>query len=108
MRVGISHLREHKFKHRLEATLNPICNCGEDIETSSHYLLYCPECLQEKMTPLNTVSCIVPNTSDFNNDQLTEISLYGKEDLDNINNTRILDATMNYLTEIKRFDSQLF
>ena len=45
---------------------------------------------------------------DFNNNQLTEIFLYGEEDLDNINNTSILDATINYLIETKRFNAQLF
>ena len=77
LRVGLSHLREHKFRHSFQATLNLICNCGEEIETSSHYLLYCADCLQERMTLLNTFSCIVPNISNFNNDQLTEINLYG-------------------------------
>ena len=57
---------------------------------------------------MNTVSCIVPNIFDFNNDQLTEILLYGKEDLDNINNTSILDATINYLIETKRLNAELF
>ena len=108
LRVGLSHLREHKFKHIFEDTLNPICNCGEDIETTSHYLLHCPEYLQERKTLLNTISCIVPKIFDFNNDQLTEILLYGKGDLDNINNTSILDATINYLIETKRFNAQLF
>ena len=108
MRVGLSHLREHKFKHSFQDTLNPICTCGEDIETTSHYLLHCPDYLEEKKTLLNTISCIVPNIFDFNNDQLTEILLYGKDDLDNINNTSILDATINYLIETKRFNAQLF
>ena len=108
LRVGLSHLREHKFKHSFQDTLNPICNCGEDIETTSHYLLHCPDYLHERKTLLNTVSCIVPNIFDFNNDQLTEIFLYGKEDYDNINNTSILDATMNYLTKTKRFNAELF
>ena len=108
LRVGLSHLREHKFKHSFQDTLNPICNCGEDIETTSHYLLHCPDYLHERKTLLNTVSCIVPNIFDFNNDQLTEILLYGKEDLDNINNTSILDATINYLIETKRFNAELF
>ena len=108
MRVGLSHLYEHKFKHSFQDTLNPICNCGEGIEISFHYLLHCRDYLQERMTLLNTVSCVVPNISDFNNDQLTEILLYGKEDLDNINNTSILDTTINYLIETKRFDVQLF
>ena len=108
LRVGLSHLREHKFKHSFQDTLNPICTCGEDIETTSHYLLHCPDYLEERKTLLNTISCIVPNIFDFNNDQLTEILLYGKDDLDNINNTSILDGTINYLIETKRFNAQLF
>ena len=90
-RVGLSHLREHKSKHSFQDTLNPICNCGEDNETTSHYLLYYPEYLQERMTLMNTVSCIVPNIFYFNNDQLTQILLYGKEDLDKNNSTSMLD-----------------
>ena len=106
--VGLSHLREHKFKHSFQDTLNLICNCGEDIETASHYLLHCRDYLHERKNLLNTVSCIVPNISDFDNDQLIEILLYGKDDLDNINNTSILDATINYLIETKRFNAELF
>ena len=108
LRVGLSHLCEHKFKHSFQDTLNPICNCGKDIETTSHYLLHCLDCLHERKPLLNTISCIVLNIFDFNNDQLTEILLYGKEDLDNINNTSILDATINYLIETKRFNAELF
>ena len=108
MRVGLSHLREHKLKHSFQDTLNAICNCSEDIETTSHYLLHCPDYLHERKTLLNTVSCIAPNIFDFNHDQLTEILLCVKEDLDNINNTSILDATINYLIETKRFNAQLF
>ena len=78
LRVGLSHLREHKFRHSFQDTLNPICTCGEDIEAKSHYLLHCPDYLEERKTLLNTVSCIVSNIFDFNNDQLTEILLYGK------------------------------
>ena len=89
-------------------TLNLICSCGEDIETTSYYPLHCPDYLHERKTPFNTVNCIVPNIFDFNNDQLTESLLYGKEDLDNINNTSILDATINYLIETKRFNAELF
>ena len=36
LRVGLSHLCEHKFKHSFQDTLKPICNCGKDIETTSH------------------------------------------------------------------------
>ena len=42
LRLGLSHLREHKFKHSFQDTLNPFCSCGLDIETTSHYFLHCP------------------------------------------------------------------
>ena len=60
------------------------------------------------MTLLNIVSCIAPNNSDLNNAQLTEVLLYSKENLDNINSRSTMDATINFLIETKRFDAQLF
>ena len=47
------------------------------------------------MTLLNTVRHLDPIILDLNNAQLTEILLYGKKNLDNMNNTSILDATIN-------------
>ena len=54
----------------------------------------------KRMALLNTVRCIL----DFNNAQLTEIPLYGKENLENMNNTSILNAIIKYLIKTKRFD----
>ena len=55
LRVSLMHFCEHKFKHSFQDTLNPICNFGEYIETSSHYLLQFPDYLQERMTLLSKV-----------------------------------------------------
>ena len=30
LRLGLSHLRDHKFKHCFQDTLNPLCDCGND------------------------------------------------------------------------------
>ena len=38
--IGLSHLREHKFKHSVQDTLNPFCNCGCEIETTAHFPLH--------------------------------------------------------------------
>ena len=32
--LGLSHLHEHKFKHYFQDTLNPLCECGKDIEST--------------------------------------------------------------------------
>ena len=38
LRLGLSHLRFHKFKHNFQDFLNPICSCGT-FETTIYYLL---------------------------------------------------------------------
>ena len=41
LRVNLSHLREHKFRHNFLDTLNPLCSCSLEIESTRHYLLRC-------------------------------------------------------------------
>ena len=52
----MSHLREHKFKHNFQGCLNPICSCGFDIESTSHFLLHCPTFNNEQYTLLSTLN----------------------------------------------------
>ena len=92
--------RSKNLECSIQDTLHPICSCGEDIENSSHYLRHCPNYSQERITYLNIVSCFVA--------QLSEILLYDKEDLDNIYDTSMLDATINYLIETKSVHAEHF
>ena len=41
LRLGLSHLREHKFKHSFQDSLNPLCKCGIEVESTSHFLPHC-------------------------------------------------------------------
>ena len=41
LRLGLSHLCDHKLKLGFTDSLNPICNCGLEIKTTCHYLLHC-------------------------------------------------------------------
>ena len=79
LRVGLSHLHKHKFKHSfqfsLPSSMSRLFTRKDDSLEYSH--LYCS-------------------------------LLYCKENLHNINNTSILDATIKYLIETKRFGTQLF
>ena len=43
MRVNLSHLIEHKFKHGFQDTLNPLCSCiNLETESVEYFLLRCP------------------------------------------------------------------
>ena len=41
-KVELSHPREHRFKHSLQDTLNPFCNCGCETATATHRLIHFP------------------------------------------------------------------
>ena len=55
LRLVLSHFRDHKFKHNFLDTLNPICNCGDEIETSCHDLLRCSLYTNERLALLNVI-----------------------------------------------------
>ena len=107
IRLGLSHLREHKFKHSFQDTLNPICLCGNDIETTTHFLLSCPNFDAERNTLLNNIKQIAPNILDQNTSQLTDILLFGDVTLRNETNTEILNCTMEYILSTRRFEISL-
>ena len=50
LRVGLSHLREHKFRHNFQGSLDPFCNCGRHIETTVHFFLHCSNYSNQRKT----------------------------------------------------------
>ena len=42
LRLGLSHLRKHKFKHSFQDFINTLCNCGYEVEFTVHFFDYCP------------------------------------------------------------------
>ena len=78
-RLGQSHLREHKIKHSFQDTLNPLCSCGLDIETTSHYFLHCPLFHAERTTLLNNINEIDNTIFNKRESVVTCILLRGKE-----------------------------
>ena len=41
LRLGLSHLKEHRFKHNFQNRINPLCSCSLKIESTFHFLLQC-------------------------------------------------------------------
>ena len=60
LRLGLSHLRFHKFEHGFQDTLNPICNCGT-VETTIYYLFLCPNFSNERLTLFSKLQSIDEN-----------------------------------------------
>ena len=37
LRLGLRHLREHKFNHNFQDTINPLCSCSLESESFTHF-----------------------------------------------------------------------
>ena len=86
MRLGLSHLADHKFRHNFQDCLNPICSCSHDIETKSHFLLHCLNYRCARKTffeKINLFGCNILQQSDL---PITKDLLFGNEKLKDDNN----------------------
>ena len=88
LRLGLSHLREHKFKHSFQDSLNPFCSCGKvEVEASSHYLLHCSNYSEERLALLNTIKSIDTHILQQSDSKFTSVLLFRNTSFDNKKNT---------------------
>ena len=87
LRLDLNHLRENKFRHNFQNSLNPICSCEDDIETTIHYLLHCPNCLDERRALLHNLQSIAENIHDKKDSQISECLLFGDSSNNDTSNT---------------------
>ena len=83
LRLGLSHLRDHKFKHSFQDLLNLICNCVTDVETTTHYLLHCPLFSNERLILINNIRYIDSNILNLNDSRFSEVLLFGNSFFNN-------------------------
>ena len=107
LRLGLSHLREHKFKHNFQDCLNPLCSCGIDVESTSHFLLHCPFFNKERSTLLRNLKDINEKLLDKSDSTLTNILLFGDASMDNNTNKAILNTVIDFILASKRFEDSL-
>ena len=63
LRLDLSHLREQQFNHNFQDTINPLCSCRLESESTNHFFLHCQnfmnlcKCLLNEL--IKTDSCIL-------------------------------------------------
>ena len=85
-RVGLSHLRGHKFNHNFSYCLDEICLCGKNIESANHFLFQCSLFLKERQVLMNKLCDIDSPLSDQNENFLSYTLLFGKENMNDSDN----------------------
>ena len=106
MRVGLSKLNFHKFKHNFRDTINPMCPTNDGIEDTEHFLLLCPSFDVPRRDLLAGVSVLLRPLGHTNpsNEFLMRILLYGDKDFPASLNKDILLLTLRFIHETGRFD----
>ena len=54
LRLGLSHLNEHRFNHNFQNCINPLCACSLEVETTAHCFLHCHHYNNIRAKPLNS------------------------------------------------------
>ena len=108
LRLGFSHLREHKFRHNFRDTLNPMCVCSLQPENTSHYLLYCRNYDDSRHALMSDLLTIDSSILSLNDTNLAHLLLFGDKKYNLITNQRILQATIKFIKDSSRFDEALY
>ena len=106
LRLGFSHLNEHKFRHDFQECLNPLCLCNFEIEDTTHYLLHCQYFSEHRINLINSVNSV--NFESFSDNNKRDILLYGDRRFDTNKNKIILESTITYIKNTDRFSGSLF
>ena len=108
LRLGLSHLLDHKFNHNFSDCLDEICMCGKDIEPTNHFLLQCSVFLNEGQVLMNKVRDTDSSLIDQNENSLCYTLPFGKENMNYRENTHILNANNRVHLATESFNVPLF
>ena len=70
LRLGLSHLQGHKFKHNISDCLDETCLCGKDTESMNYFLFQFPLFLKERQVLMNKIRDIDSSLTDQNENSL--------------------------------------
>jgi hypothetical protein len=106
LRMDLSPLRAHKFKYKFPGITHDKCDVCECVENTDHYLLKCLSYRLARATMLENISRIINvQMSTLPQIRVRTILLYGKDDVDDDKNLKILKEVVKYIVKSKRLDT---
>ena len=109
LRVGFSHLREHKFRHGFLDTLDPFCSCRTNsIEDTIHFLLHCSNFSNERLVLFDNLRAMNISLFPLTPQTLCKILLFGDSGFHVNTNHDILNHVITFISDTDRFSGPLF
>ena len=107
LRLGLSHLNEHKFNHNFDDCVNPFCTCSLEPESTSHFFLHCHHYNTIRSILFKDLNSVDKNLFKLSDNELTLILLYGSTQYSLVNNHILLNSSIKYVENSKRFSGSL-
>ena len=104
--IGIKYLTRLRIDF-LDA-VDPLCSCSTAFENTVHYFLHCPNFSTAQNTFLNEIAIVDRSIIDQDEIKIIQTFLYGNPTYSVNDNKLILDASIKYILETKRFDGPIF
>ena len=107
LRLSLSHLWKHKSNQDFQGTINPLCSCSLEAESTSHFFLHYPnsrdlcKCLMREIIKID--SC----TLGLDENSIRKLLLHEDGRYDNRTNISIISASITFICSSRRFDGQL-
>ena len=108
LRLGLSHLGDSKFRHNFQDYVSPMCYCGQDIETTTHFLLHCLNHHCARKTFLYKIYQVSGTILRQSDSTITKILLFGDNKLDFETNKILGMSTIEFISLTERFSCPLF
>ena len=108
LQLGLGHLGDHKFRHNFQECVSPTCYCGQDIETTVHFLLHCPNHHCARKTLFHKINQVSGTISRQSDSTITKILLFGDNKLDFETNKILQMSTVEFTSLTERFSCPLF
>ena len=107
LRLVFSHLKEHKFKHNFQDSVDSLCSCGIETESTKHFLLHCANFSIQNRTFFDQLTELNIDILTRNDNYIVKTLLLGQQDFDNATNKKLLQATVDFIIATERFDCPL-
>ena len=90
LRVGLSHLREHKSRHNFQDTISPLCSSSLEIESTSHFFLRWQNFITPRTNLMNELRKLDSKILNLDEISLTKLLLYWDSKYENNVNKRTI------------------
>ena len=94
LRLGLSHLNEHRFNHNFQRCINPLCSCSLEIESTTHFSLHCHHFPNICSTLLNSLNEVLGSITNLSDCTLVKILLFGDQNYTQVENSYIINMLL--------------